>query len=113
MSSKNKFIITFIVLTMVMSLFIFTSYIEYNKSYQSHIKETEDKLFIIKSNIESLITSRMIAINGLKSHIEIHEDFSQKDFNHFAKGIFDSSNDIVLRMSFITDTTITHTYPFE
>lgn len=113
MSSKNKFIITFLVFMLVASLFVFTAAIEYNRSYQNQVKETEDSLFNINSNIENLITSRMIAANGLKSHIEVHPDFSQSEFNRFAKGIFDLSNDVVLRMSFLTDTTITHTYPFD
>lgn len=112
MGFRNK-LKAFSVFVLVLSLFIFTASIEYNRSYQNDIKETQDKLFIIKVNLESLITSRMIAINGLKSHVEVHSDFSQNDFNHFAKGIYDSSNDVVQRMSFLTDTTITHTYPYE
>lgn len=113
MGFKNKFTITFLVFILMMSLFIFTASIEYNRTSQNHIKETQDKLFIIKSNLENLITSRMIGMNGLKSHIEVHSDFSQNDFNYFAKGIFDLSNDVVKRMSFLTDTTISHTYPYD
>ncbi|MDY0236208.1 MAG: hypothetical protein RBR71_09280 [Gudongella sp.] len=113
MNSKNKFTVTFLIFILVMSLFIFTATIEYNRSYQNQVKETQDKLFMVKSNLENLITSRMIAVNGLKSHVELHPDFSQSEFNYFAKGIFDSSNDVVMRMSFITDTTLTHVYPFD
>lgn len=111
MGLRNKLIV-FLVFILVMSMFIFTASIEYNRSYQNHIKETEDQLFIIKSNLENLITSRMIAINGLKAHVEVHPNFTQNEFNYFAKGIYDSSNDVVLRMSFLTDTTITHIYPY-
>ena len=113
MNFKRKIIIVFMAFTLVMSLFVFTAAIEYNRSYQNHIKQTADELFIIKANIENLITSRMIGLNGLKSHVEVNPDFSQNDFNHFAKSIYDSSNDVVMRMTFLTDTTITHTYPYK
>lgn len=112
MSFKKKHIIIFLIFTLVMSLFTFTAVIEYNRSYQNHVKKTQDQLFLIKSNLENLITSRMIAINGLKSHVEIHQKFSQEEFNYFSKDIYASSDDVVLRMSFLTDTTISHTYPY-
>lgn len=67
----------------------------------------------MKLNLESLITSRMTAINGLKAHTEINPFFTQSDFDFFAKGIYDDSNDVVQSMSFLTDTTLTHIYPFE
>lgn len=113
MSSTKKTVFSFMVFILVMSLFIFTAGIEYNRSYQNHIKQTQDKMLFVKLNLESLITSRMVAINGLKAHVEINPDFSQTDFNYFARGIYDSSNDVVQSMSFLTDTTITHIYPYE
>lgn len=113
MSSTKKTLFSFMVFILVMSLFIFTAGIEYNRSYQNHIKQTQDKMLFVKLNLESLITSRMVAINGLKAHVEINPDFSQTDFNYFARGIYESSNDVVQSMSFLTDTTITHIYPYE
>ena len=77
------------------------------------MKKTQDEAFLIKSNLENLITSRMIAVNGIKSHIEIHPEFTQNEFNQFAKDIYQSSNDVVLRISFLTDTTITHIFPYD
>lgn len=109
----KKTMFSFIAFILVMSLFIFTARIEYNRSYQNHIKQTQDKILFVKLNLESLIASRMIAINGLKAHVEINPNFSQEDFNYFAKGIYDSSYDVVQSMSFLTDTIITHIYPYE
>lgn len=57
---------------MVMALFVFTASIEYKRSFQNHVKQTQDKMFMVKLNLESLITSRMTAINGLKAHTEIN-----------------------------------------
>jgi len=113
MSSKNRFVISFMVFILVMSLFVFTAGIEYNRSYQNHVKQTQDQFLFVKLNLESLIASRMIAINGLKAHVEINPNFSQTDFNYFAKGIYESANDVVQSMSFLTDTTLTHIYPFD
>jgi len=113
MSSNKRSIAPFIVFILVMSLFVFTAGIEYNRSYQSHVKQTEEQLLFVKLNLESLIASRMVAINGLKAYVEINPNFSQTDFNYFAKGIYESANDVVRSMSFLTDTTFTHIYPFE
>lgn len=113
MSINKKLTVTFVIFILLMSLFIFTAAIEYNRSFQNHVKKTQDEAFLIKSNLENLITSRMIAVNGIKSHIEIHPEFTQNEFNQFAKDIYQSSNDVVLRISFLTDTTITHIFPYD
>lgn len=113
MRSARKFLVSFVVFLGVMSLFIFTAGIEYNRSYQNHVKEAQDQMLLVKLNLESLIASRMIAINGLKAQVEINPDFNQKDFNYFAKNIYESSNDVVQSMSFLTDTTLTHIYPYD
>ncbi len=113
MRLKNKYFVTFIVFISIMSLFSFTASIEYNRSYQNNLKYTKDKLLLIKLNLESLISSRMIALNGLKAHAEIDPNFTQDDFNYFAKEIYNSSNDVVQSMSFLTDTTISHIYPYD
>lgn len=109
----NRLFISFLVFILVFSIFVFTASIEYDKSYKNQVKYAEDELFKVKLNIENLITSRMVAVNGLKAHIEINPDFSQEDFNYFAKGIYESSNDVVQSMSFLTNTTISHIYPYE
>lgn len=113
MTKKTRQFISALVFIMVMALFVFTASIEYKRSFQNHVKQTQDKMFMVKLNLESLITSRMTAINGLKAHTEINPFFTQSDFDFFAKGIYDDSNDVVQSMSFLTDTTLTHIYPFE
>ena len=110
--NKNK-ITTIIVFILTMSVFIFTATIEYNRNYQNSIKETQDELYHIKQNFENVITARMIAINGLKAHIELYPNLTQDEFNYFARAIFASNYDVVQSMSFVTDTTITHIYPYD
>lgn len=113
MTAKKRKLSVFLVFILLMSLFSFTAGIEYNRTYQNHVKELKDEMLKVKLNLESLITARMVAINGLKAHAEINPYFSQEEFNFFAKGIYDSSSDIVKSMAFLTDTTLTHIYPFE
>lgn len=96
-----------------MSLFVFAAVVEYNRSYQNSVNKVQEDLYKIKTNLENLIASRVISVNGLKSHVEIHPDLTQTEFNYFSKGIYDSSDSSLLRIYFITDTTVTHIYPYE
>ncbi len=113
MNSKKRFIISLLIFLHLMVLFIFTGAIEYNRTYQNNVKQAQDELLLIKLNLENLISSRMLSINGLKAHVETNPDFTQNDYNYFAKGIYESSNDVVQSMAFLTDTVITHIYPYE
>lgn len=113
MGVRKRLSASIFVFILVMGLFLFTASIEYSKTYDNHVKEVQDQLTMIKLNLENLITSRMIALNGLKAHAEIDPFFTQEDYTYFAKGIYDSASDAVQSMTFITDTTITHIYPYE
>jgi len=113
MSIKKRCVASLMIFILMMLIFAFTAGIEYNRSYNNQVKETQDKLLFVKQNLENLIASRMIAINGLKVHVEIHPDFNQNEFTYFAEGIYESADDVVQSMSFLTDTTITHIYPYK
>lgn len=113
MHLKKKFILTTTVFLLVMALFLFTSAIEYHRSYNNHDENGQDQLTYVKVNLENLIASRMLSINGLKAHVEINPEFNQNEFDFFAKGIYASSENLVQSMSFLTDTTLTHIYPYE
>lgn len=113
MGSKNRIIWPIIIFLLMMSLFALTSTLEYERTYQRCIEETQDELMDIKNNLEYTITSRILAINGLKAYVEIHPDFNNEEFDYFAKGIYESANDVVRGMFFLKDTTLTHAYPYQ
>ena len=95
------------------SLFAFTAYIEYKRTVESDIQTLKDKLNVTKTNLESNISSKIVAINGLKTYVELDKTFNQEEYENFAKAVYESSNDIVRNITFITDTTILHVYPYE
>ena len=95
------------------SLFAFTAYIEYKRTIESDIQTLKDKLNVTRTNLESNISSKIVAINGLKTYVELDKTFNQEEYENFAKAVYESSNDIVRNITFITDTTITHVYPYE
>ncbi len=111
MNSKKRIIASIIAFILIMSLFCFTATIEYKRSYQNNIENKKNELMFVKTNMEHLIASRVMAIEGLKAYIEIKPDFNQKEFNDFAEDIYESSNDVVRNIYFLKDTTITHAYP--
>ena len=95
------------------SLFAFTAYIEYKRTIESDIQTLKDKLNVTRTNLESNISSKIVAINGLKTYVELDKTFNQEEYENFAKAVYESSNDIVRNITFITDTTILHVYPYE
>jgi len=111
MNSKKRIIASIMAFILIMSLFCFTATIEYKRSYQNNIENKKNELMFVKTNMENLIASRVMAIEGLKTYIEIKPDFDQKEFNKFAAEIYESANDVVRNIFFLTDTTITHAYP--
>ena len=113
MNAKNRMIASIMIFVLTMSLFAFTAAIEYKRTVQNHVEKTQDQVMRIKANLEHIIDSRMLAVNGLKAYVEINPNFNQKNFESFAKGIYESSDDVVRGLFFLTDTTITHTYPYE
>lgn len=113
MEQKKRIGIPLMVFTLVMTIFLFTAYIEFQRTYEGHVKETEEKVATITANLEGLIASRMIAVSGLKAHIEINENFTQEDYAYFAEGIYGTQGNVIQGFTFITDTTISHVYPYE
>jgi len=111
MKSKKGIIASVMSFVLIMSMFIFTASIEYKRSYQNHLENKKNELMLIKKNMENLIASRVMALEGLKAYIEIEPDFNQDEFNDFADEIYKSANDVVRNIYFLTDTTITHAYP--
>ena len=113
MSKYKRIVVSIIVFILMFSLFAFTAYIEYKRTIESDIQTLKDKLNVTRTNLESNISSKIVAINGLKTYVELDKTFNQEEYENFAKAVYESSNDIVRNITFITDTTITHMYPYE
>ena len=113
MIKYKRIVLSILIFILMFSLFSFTSYIEYKRTIASDTQTLKDKLLLSKTNIENNISSKVEALNGLKTYIELDNDFGQKEYSDFVKRIYDSSNDIIKSLNFIIDTKITYVYPYE
>ena len=103
MSKYKRIVVSIIVFILIFSLFAFTAYIEYKRTIESDIQTLKDKLNVTRTNLESNISSKIVAINGLKTYVELDKTFNQEEYENFAKAVYESSNDIVRNITFITD----------
>lgn len=103
----------FIVFLLVATIFTTSASIEHNLSLFRQEKEVKDSLTLIKSELEGLIEARMLSSNGLIAFRKVKPDFTQEDFEAFVSSIFYSPTQVLMNITYITDTTITHIYPYE
>lgn len=101
-------ILVFLLLFSVVSI---GAVIEYQRVVALEQKALEDNIRLVKSNIEQMITSRMINARGLVNILELADEMSYEEYEQFAQGIYESDNDIVKDVVLITDTTISYVYP--
>ena len=114
MNSKiKKIIYSGIVFLLVFAMFALMANFEHALAIERHKQDARDALLMTQTNLESIITSRMISMGSIAAYVEIDNEISQLEYSSFAKNIYASSDEIVKSMTFITDTTITHIYPFE
>lgn len=108
-----KKLISVLAFLFILSIFFVAASIEKSRAIQDQQQNMKDNLLSVKIKLENIISSRMTSVNGLIAYSEIKPDFTQEDYNHFAKEIYRSDNQIVKSMSFLSDTTITHIYPYQ
>jgi len=113
--NKNitKILFSGIVFILVLGMFAIVANFEHTLSIERHKQDAKDALLMTQTNLESIITSRMISMASIAAYVEIDNEISQLEYSSFAKNIYASSDEVVKSMTFITDTTITHIYPYE
>jgi diguanylate cyclase (GGDEF)-like protein len=109
---NNKIIYVSIVFLLIFSTFIYTASIEYKRAYEEEKRTLLNSLTLVKSNFESLITGKIVSLNGIIAYVELHEDFNQDQFSAFVEKLYNPNDGVVRAMTFIKDTTITHVYPY-
>lgn len=109
----DKITVALFVFLLIFGMFFVTATFEYNKEVMSEEQRLKDLLSVTKNNMESIITSRIISIQGLAAYAEMQGSFTQAEYDKFMEGIYVSTNQIVRNVTFLTDTIITHVYPYE
>jgi sensor domain CHASE-containing protein len=110
---KNKKIIyVVIVFLLIISTFIYTASIEYRRANEEEKRTLMNSLSLVKSNFETLITGKIVSLNGLIAYLEINQEFTQDQYSAFVEKLYNPNDGVVRAMSFIKDTTITHVYPY-
>ena len=108
----RKNLISLAVALMVLTTAIFTASVEYRSNVSQQKQDLEDSLEVVKSNWENIIEARVLGLKGLISYVEINPEFSQKDYEAFARGLYESQDDIVTNIALLKDTTVTYVYPY-
>lgn len=108
----RKNLISLAVALMVLTTAIFTASVEYRSNVSQQKQDLEDSLEVVKSNWENIIEARVLGLKGLISYVELHPNFTQKEYEAFAKGLYESQDDIVTNIALLKDTTVTYVYPY-
>ena len=96
-----------------MSVFITAASAEYEKHKNISRENINTHLNILSSNMSGIIQSRIINAHAMAALLEIKSDFTQEDFEIFAKKFYDEGNLSLKSIVFIEDTTIAYIYPYE
>ena len=113
MKNFKKVLKASMVFIFVYILFLFAAVIEFDTNIEMHKQKTKDEMTIMQAKLENIIGTRIISLKGIQPYIEINSNFDQKSFELFAKNIYESKDGLVKDLSFMTDSTITHIYPYE
>ncbi len=103
-------ILVFLMMTL---FFFFTARLEYTTAISENQQKAKDSLINTKSALESLLTAHIISAKGLISYVQNNPNLTQKDFEAFASGLYESSNSIIRNMGILKDTTLRLVYPVE
>lgn len=94
-------------------LFLSVAFVQFNTNIKTHKQTTKNEMMILQTKLENIIGTRIISLKGIQPYIEMDSNFNQDSFELFAKNIYESKDQSVKSLSFMTDSTITHVYPYE
>lgn len=112
-SLKNNYLKAFGVFLLVVAIFLFTSALEYTREKEHQEQKLKESLSDIEDDIQTSIAYKIVAASGFKDYIGRNPTFDQEEFSDFGEEIYGVGDDVMRNISFLTDTTITHTYPYE
>ncbi len=111
MIDLGKSITSFITIIILSLVFLFAAVMEYRYEIEVEKDSLLEEMLNVATNIEGMISSRIINANGMAATVKIGEVVEENLFEIFAASIFESEKNMVKDVVFITDTTITEVYP--
>lgn len=105
-------------ISILASLFIFMFFylgisIQFSKLKQQEKLNTTEKFIKYKSNLESIIYSKVILTKGYLAYLKTNPNISQNDTSKYLKNLIDPNDRLLRNLTILKDTTITFAYPFE
>ncbi len=97
----------------VLAVAFFTAGIEYRSNVDRQKQALADELAVVKNNWEEGIATRVQGLKGLVSYVRLNPHLSQEEYEVFARELLESRNHLLRSLVLMTDTTITHVYPYE
>lgn len=110
--SLKKNLISLGVALLVLAVTFFTAAIEYQSNVSQQKQDLDESLEVVKNKWENVIEARVLGLKGLISYVEINPEFSQEEYEAFARGLYESQDDIVTNIALLKDTTVTYVYPY-
>lgn len=102
-------------IVVIFTMILFTMIATYE--YKITLSEKQDMLLrdmeTIKLNLENIINTKRMTISGFVAFIELNKDMTDDEFDYYAENVFEDESGIIKNISFLKDTTIINTYPYE
>ncbi|MGL5255915.1 MAG: bifunctional diguanylate cyclase/phosphodiesterase [Proteocatella sp.] len=108
-----KKIIPTIVVIFTMILFTMIAAYEYKITLSEKQEMLLRDMETIKLNLENIINTKRMTISGFVAFIELNKDMTDEEFDYYAENVFEDESGIIKNISFLKDTTIINTYPYE
>lgn len=113
MNSKLRKFIILISFIGIISIFMVSAGIEYQRAVSEQKKDLQENLQILSASVNQLVTQSIENGNGLIAYIKTFPDLDQDEFADYAIRIYDPDETVVRHYTILKDTTITFVYPYE
>ena len=107
----KKYGISLLISVIMALIFTFAASMEYRHSVEQEQDSLREDLVNIQTNIENMISSRIINANVFAGLIELDKMIDKENFDVLAAKVYDYESHVVKDIVFITDTTISYVYP--
>ena len=111
--SYKNLLKSLLIFVLVMSIFLFSAFLEYQREVDKEKRVLDEELTRIKITLENLINAKINVAYGLRTYVEVNKSLDQEIFDSFSNNILDVGQELIRSLAFLTDTRISHVYPYE
>lgn len=106
-------IVGILIFAMVMALFVVTALTEYRRAVAREKQAVSEQLNLTKSQVESVINTKLQAAQGIVAHIETHPDLTNEEFIAYSSKLMPFGDSMIRNIGILKDTTIRYVFPIK